>query len=50
MEHCQGGPLMDLMNGKLEARLAEDEVLHIFLDVCQGLAHMHSQTPPLIHR
>ncbi|EFC43718.1 predicted protein, partial [Naegleria gruberi] len=42
--------------GMMEERLnqrskfSEQEILNIFFDVCKGVAHMHSQNPPMIHR
>jgi AP2-associated kinase len=29
--------------------MTESDILHIFGQVCQGLAHMHSQDPPISH-
>jgi len=31
-------------------KFSEEEILKIFFDVCKGVAHMHSQNPPMIHR
>lgn len=50
MEYCTGGHLVDFMNTRLTERLAEHEILKIFSDICQGVAHMHTQNPPIIHR
>ncbi|PWN24519.1 kinase-like protein, partial [Jaminaea rosea] len=50
MEYCSGGGLLDLLNTRLRNRLSENEVLHIFLDVCKGLAAMHHLDPPVAHR
>ncbi|EPQ29681.1 uncharacterized protein PFL1_02901 [Pseudozyma flocculosa PF-1] len=50
MEFCSGGGIIDLMNARLRDRLREDEVLKIFGDVCAGVAVMHHQDPPLMHR
>lgn len=33
-----------------EKKFSEQEILKIFFDVCKGVAHMHSQNPPMIHR
>lgn len=38
------------MNRRLRERLTEAEILTIFADVCEGVAHMHSVRPPLLHR
>ncbi|KAI8822662.1 kinase-like domain-containing protein, partial [Fimicolochytrium jonesii] len=50
MEHCRGGHLVDFLNTRLTTRLSEPEVLHIFSDICEGVAHMHYLSPPIIHR
>ena len=50
MEYCSGGGIIDLMNARLRDRLREEEVLKIFGDVCAGVAVMHHQDPPLMHR
>ena len=39
-----------MMNRRLRERLTEIEILTIFVDVCEGLAAMHSLKPPLLHR
>ncbi|GAA5976236.1 hypothetical protein JCM10908_005426 [Rhodotorula pacifica] len=50
MEWCQGGGIIDMMNTRLQNRLTEGEILKIFSDVVEAVAHMHYQKPPLIHR
>ncbi|GAA5863857.1 hypothetical protein JCM3774_001179 [Rhodotorula dairenensis] len=50
MEWCQGGGIIDMMNTRLQNRLTEGEILKIFSDVVEAVAHMHYQNPPLIHR
>ncbi|KAJ3299877.1 hypothetical protein HK104_006425 [Borealophlyctis nickersoniae] len=50
MEYCAGGHLVDFLNTRLTTRLSEAEVLNIFSDVCEAVAHMHYQNPPVIHR
>ncbi|KAL9114323.1 MAG: hypothetical protein Q9227_001745 [Pyrenula ochraceoflavens] len=50
MEFCQGGGLIDFMNTRLQNRLTEPEILHIFSDVAEGVACMHYLKPPLLHR
>ncbi|KAI9751328.1 MAG: mitochondrial glycerol-3-phosphate dehydrogenase, partial [Chaenotheca gracillima] len=50
MEFCQGGGLIDFMNTRLQNRLTEPEILHIFSDVSEGVACMHYLKPPLLHR
>ncbi|CDZ96252.1 serine threonine protein [Phaffia rhodozyma] len=51
MEFCSGGGIIDLMNSRLQTRLTEPEILQIFVDVCEGVAKMHSIDPaPLVHR
>ncbi len=39
-----------MMNRRLRERLTEAEILTIFVDVCEGVAHMHNSRPPLLHR
>ncbi|KAG6018995.1 hypothetical protein E4U41_003451 [Claviceps citrina] len=50
MEYCDGGGLIDFMNTRLQHRLTEPEILHIFADVAEGVACMHYLKPPLLHR
>lgn len=50
MEYCDGGGLIDFMNTRLQNRLTEPEILHIFSDVAQGVADMHYLKPALLHR
>ena len=50
MEYCAGGGLIDFMNTRLQNRLKEPEILHIFSDVAEGVACMHYLKPPLLHR
>ncbi|KAF2400277.1 hypothetical protein EJ06DRAFT_493942 [Trichodelitschia bisporula] len=50
MEYCSGGGLIDYMNTRLQHRLTEPEILHIFADVAEGVACMHYLKPPLLHR
>ncbi|KAJ3012780.1 hypothetical protein HKX48_006085, partial [Thoreauomyces humboldtii] len=50
MEHCRGGHLVDFLNTRLSNRLTEMEVLTIFSDICEAVAHMHYHEPPIIHR
>jgi AP2-associated kinase len=50
MENCSGGGLIDFMNTRLQHRLTEPEILHIFSDVAEGVATMHYLKPPLLHR
>ncbi|KAK4702101.1 hypothetical protein P7C70_g4121, partial [Phenoliferia sp. Uapishka_3] len=50
MEWCPGGGIIDMMNTRLQNRLTESEILKIFSDTVEAVAHMHYQSPPLIHR
>ncbi|KAI0652568.1 hypothetical protein C8Q79DRAFT_1005742 [Trametes meyenii] len=50
MEFCPGGGIIDMMNRRLRERLTEAEILTIFVDVCEGLAAMHTLKPPILHR
>uniref|UniRef100_A0A1A9W7D6 Cyclin-G-associated kinase n=1 Tax=Glossina brevipalpis TaxID=37001 RepID=A0A1A9W7D6_9MUSC len=46
MELCKGGSLIDCLSATLEPSL----VLRIFYQASRAVAHMHSQTPPIVHR
>jgi AP2-associated kinase len=35
MEFCQGGGIIDMMNRRLRERLAEADIMQIFVDVCE---------------
>ncbi|KAJ1658450.1 Ark- serine/threonine protein kinase [Dispira simplex] len=50
MEYCPAGSLVDLLNRRRRTPLEEREILRIFSQVCQAVAHLHYQTPPVIHR
>lgn len=50
MEFCDGGGLIDFMNTRLQHRLTEPEILHIFADIAEGVACMHYLKPALLHR
>lgn len=49
MEYASGH-MVEIMNSRLQDRFTETEVLQIFTDVCHGVDHMHSQSPPIVHR
>ncbi|KAF9579773.1 hypothetical protein BGW38_003838, partial [Lunasporangiospora selenospora] len=44
------GPVIDLMNRRLQHRLTEPEILKIFSNVCEAVAYMHYSDPPILHR
>lgn len=48
MDYCPG-TLLDLMQ-QTNFQLDEATVLEVFASVCEAVAHMHKQTPPLAHR
>ncbi|KAF8984844.1 hypothetical protein BGZ46_006786 [Entomortierella lignicola] len=50
MEYCGGGPVIDLMNRRLQHRLTEPEILKIFSNVCEAVAYLHYCEPPILHR
>ncbi|KAF9926895.1 hypothetical protein FBU30_003616 [Linnemannia zychae] len=50
MEYCGGGPVIDLMNRRLQHRLTEPEILKIFSNVCEAVAYLHYHDPPILHR
>ena len=47
MYFSSGGELVDIVNTR---SLSPRQVLRVFYETCQAIAHMHSQTPPIIHR
>lgn len=50
MQYCRGH-LLQLLNDRLkEGGLAEAEVLRIACDLCEAVARMHHNEPPIIHR
>ena len=42
-----GGKLEDIVN---TAHLGPRHVLRVFYETCSAVAHMHSQSPPIVHR
>lgn len=40
-ELCTGGTLFDLLL-KYNGKLSEPQIVHILIDICKGLEHMHS--------
>ena len=50
MEYCSGKGLIDFMNTRLVEKLKESEILTIMQQITEAVAHMHSLSPPLIHR
>jgi hypothetical protein len=45
-EYCAGGPL-----GKADlSQFSLVDHLHLFADICRGVAHAHAQEKPIIHR
>ena len=50
MQYCKGH-LLALLNDRLkEGGLPEAEVIRILCDVCEAIARMHHNDPPIIHR
>ena len=53
MELCGGGTLARHVIPKenvMPPQLGEERMLHNMLDACKAIAHMHAQSPPMIHR
>jgi AP2-associated kinase len=49
-ELAKDGTLFDLLVKFGAKGLSEQQTVHILKDVCRGLLHMHSRTPPIAHR
>ena len=45
-----GGELVKLLQERYGQPYPPDKVLKMFYQMCRGVAHMHKQTPPVIHR
>uniref|UniRef100_A0A8C5NBJ1 non-specific serine/threonine protein kinase n=1 Tax=Gouania willdenowi TaxID=441366 RepID=A0A8C5NBJ1_GOUWI len=50
MDFCRGGPVVNLMNQRLQTGFSEAEVLQIFCDTCEAVARLHQCKTPIIHR
>ncbi|XP_078026959.1 AP2-associated protein kinase 1-like isoform X10 [Epinephelus lanceolatus] len=50
MDFCRGGQVVNLMNQRLQTGFTEAEVLQIFCDTCEAVAHLHHCKTPIIHR
>ena len=54
LELCKKGSLAKHVTprstGGMPPKLREARLLQYFVDTCKGVAHMHSQTPPIQHR
>merc|ERR1712137_512474 len=50
MEFCTGPSLYEVLDQRFKQYLAESEVLEIFSQVCESVAHLHSMSPPIAHR
>ncbi|KAF5274004.1 hypothetical protein FQA39_LY01119 [Lamprigera yunnana] len=48
-ELCTGGSLVDILKS-LSSPLDSELITRIFYQTCRAVSHMHSQTPPIIHR
>ncbi|KAG7387722.1 Serine/threonine-protein kinase 16 [Phytophthora boehmeriae] len=48
----ENGTLRDMINDAIsqDVRLPEAQILNMFLDICRGVAELHSKSPPLAHR
>jgi len=47
MDLCTGGSLIDLIRRRNGRPLKEAQICDLFAQVCQGVAHMHAQKPPV---
>ncbi|RLN57132.1 hypothetical protein BBJ29_006441 [Phytophthora kernoviae] len=48
----ENGTLRDMINVAIsqDVRIPETQILDMFLDICRGVAELHSKSPPLAHR
>ena len=42
--------VLQMMNDRLDAGFAEEEVLAIFCDICKAVSRLHHCQTPIIHR
>ncbi|CAB3989806.1 cyclin-G-associated kinase-like [Paramuricea clavata] len=49
-ELCTGGQLIKWFNDRQGKRIPATQILRIFHQICRAVAHMHKQSPPIIHR
>jgi serine/threonine protein kinase len=49
-EYCAGSTLFELLHEKTSTRLSWKLRLGFAKDIAQGMAYLHSATPPIIHR
>eukprot|EP00965_Chrysotila_dentata_P039875 1324633-Pleurochrysis_carterae.AAC.1 len=51
LELCRGGSLADLLMSRESSQpLLIPDVLKVFLELCEAIAHLHRQSPPIAHR
>ncbi len=44
------GHVLQMMNDRLNVGFTEPELLRIFCDICEAVARLHHNQPPIIHR
>ena len=49
MTYCDGGSMLDYLN-KTNGSISDHDVFTSFYDACRAVKHMHSMSPPIIHR
>ena len=42
--------LASVLNSQITRPLSENQVIHYFLPICEGVKHMHCQPRPIVHR
>ena len=50
LELCEKGTLADLLETERQSLTWSKHKLHIASGVARGLAHLHAQQPPVLHR
>ncbi|OQS03919.1 kinase [Thraustotheca clavata] len=49
-EYLPGGSLFNLLHDPSQSLTWQDQFLQFAIDICEGMAYMHAQTPPILHR
>eukprot|EP00301_Raphidiophrys_heterophryoidea_P011573 c17714_g1_i1.p1 GENE.c17714_g1_i1~~c17714_g1_i1.p1 ORF type:complete len:572 (-),score=102.57 c17714_g1_i1:224-1897(-) len=50
LELCPGGHLVGALDQRQRVPVPENEIWAIFEQICAAVCHLHSQSPPIVHR